>query len=266
MRLEELRSRLCHELESLHARECYAYARSQETALQPFSTIPTVIGALDRRAHISHELREDLLRCLVRRAQENPFETLWQEILLYSFLPTLIGALRQTKTLTEHDEIGAFLWTIFLETLATYPLDDRTGSIAQGLAADTKKSYWNYLDQLHKERNEYKNFLMYAHMYSPREVSTEFVYADPRLNEDDRQDLRALLGRARIKPEDIELILATVVDGLTVPQYVARNNMAPTDARGKRREYVRLWQRKRRVKKRFEEFLKKRRRKCLVFP
>ena len=258
MRLSSIREHLRCDFETTEARHRYADAKKRNPFLQPYGTVFAVIGVLHAREGKDYRLQDTLLRHLVVAMQADIDEPLWKNILLYGFLPTLICIRKATFSDVEDDDLEETLCAVFFETLANYPISSRAGSVAQGVAEDTGKKYRKVLIKMAVERRQYREFLESMKWYEPSELQSLMLRPSVMLNEDERQEIYTFLENARIKRKDFDLLIATEIHQLTIPQYIALHTDPPGLSKAEmQRESDRLWHRRSRAIAKLMKFLEK---------
>lgn len=262
MRLVTMRDELTRELSSQKTRRLFDQAKPGHDELRRHPTVFSVLAALESQVEVGYEAQDQLIRVLVARAQAHPEERLWRQILLYAFLPGLIGV-RQRAIASGHEseELDTLVWTAFYEVVHAYPLH-RPGSIAAGLLLDTRKRYLRALTLEQEIRRHERVLLDYARGVSatgePFDLAEHMEPAPFTLDPGDREEIRHALQRCPgLEPEDVDLLLAVDVDGWTIPQYMQKRGLAIGNKRADKRERNRLAQRRLRAQERVRHFFTK---------
>ncbi|MCG8419845.1 MAG: hypothetical protein MJE77_18070 [Proteobacteria bacterium] len=125
-----------------------------------------------------------------------------------------------------------------------------------GLVRDTRKKYHAALDSIREADKEQRQVILYMHQFDIVRVADHMVDEGPRFTADERAEARALLCRSPLQPKDVDLILATDVDGMTVPEYMKKRKLIKESDADNQRERDRLWRRRIRARKKLYEFLK----------
>jgi hypothetical protein len=262
MQLVTMRDELHRELSSKRTQRVFDQAKQGNDELRQHPTVFSVLAALQSQVAIGYEAQDRLLRVLVARAQAHPEERLWRKILLYAFLPGLIG-IRQRAIGSGHEseELDTLAWTAFFEVVHAYSLH-RPGSIAAGLLLDTRKRYLRALTLKQELRKHERALLDYARGVSaadePFDLAEHMEPAPFTVEPDDREDIRLALQRCPgLEPEDVELLLAVDVDGWTIPQYMRKQGLATGNKMADARERDRLAHRRLRARERLLHFFGK---------
>lgn len=263
MRLHALREELLHELSTPKTQQIFDHVKRGDFELRQHPTVLSVLAALEDQARVGFEAQERLLRALVVQAQAHPEQRLWRRILLVAFLPGLMRIRRRT-IMGEHDahDVDAALWTAFFEVLHGYALH-RPGSIAAGLLRDTRKAYLRALSTAQEIREHQRALVAYARQFAgegdePFDLADHQESSTAPPDQDDQEEMSAAVRRCpHLAPEDAEIIIATDVQGWTIPQYMQRRGLATGDVKVDQRERDRLWRRRLRARERLRHFFRK---------
>ena len=257
MRLADMRDQLRTQLTCDAAQRRYAIHRYAIPALHCYPTVHSLMWALADRASIGHGNQDRLLRILVIQVQRSSDAPLWQQIVLYGFLPGLIRVRASAVSREESGELDSLLWTLFLEVVHTYPIYRRRGSVAAGILLDTRKRFFRVL----KKRctaNEYTEaFLLYAEGFGEFRLADHMIVDGPRWATDELANARRVLLRAQLSPADADLLVETDLGERTMRQYMQERDLATGDEPTDKRMRHRLWQRRRRARGRLRDFLQK---------
>jgi hypothetical protein len=263
MQLAALLEELRRELATDRVQNRFNDIKQDHAAFRKHPTLFSVLAALESQAGVGYEAQDQLIRALVAEAQAHPDERLWRQILLYAFLPGLIG-IRARAIQGEHEseDLDALVWTVFYEMVHAYSLQ-RPGSIAAGLLLDTRKRILRALTLEQEIRRHERALVDYARRVSspgaePFDLADHMEPAPFTLEPADREEIRLALQRCRgLSPEDVELVLAVDVDGLTIPQYMQTRGLATGDRKVDARERDRLAHRRLRARERLRHFFQK---------
>lgn len=263
MRLHALREELRRELSTPKTQRIFNYWKQGDFELRHYPTVLSVLTALEDQARVGFEAQERLLRALIAQAQAHPEQRLWRQILLHAFLPGLMRMRRRT-IVGEHDahDVDAALWTAFFEVLHGYPLR-RPGGVAKGLLCDTGKTYLGALKMTQEAREHQRALVAYARGLSGAGAEAfdlaELQEPHPlTIEPEDHAELRVALARCEgLSAEDIDLLMATDIDGRTIPEYMQMHQLATGDEEVDQREQKRLWQRRLRARDRLRHFFEK---------
>ena len=147
MHLPALREELRGVLSTNATQRIFDNAKRHHPGLASFSTVFAVLAVLEDPAVAGYAAQEQILRALVAEMQRVPGHRLWQTLLFYAFLPSLIKLRARTRGGRENSkELDSTACMAFCQVLASYPLT-RRGSIAAGLTRDVAKLYFRLLQE-----------------------------------------------------------------------------------------------------------------------
>jgi hypothetical protein len=260
MQLAALQAELRRELATETTQNVFNNIKQEHIGLRQYPTVLSVLAVLDDQ-DARYETQDGLLRVLVACAQTHPAQRLWRQILLVAFLPGLMR-IRGRTIVGEHEaqDVDAALWAAFFEVLHRYRLS-RAGSVAKGLLRDTSKVFVRSLRLAQEARQHQRELIAYARRVAGVEGFdlTELQEPDAQaLEPEERADIRAALARCKdLTGEDIDLLLATEIDGRTIPQYMEMRGLMTGHEDVDLRERKRLWQRRQRARQRVRHFFQK---------
>lgn len=260
MRLPALREELKRSLSTNETRKLFDEAKLHHPHLAAYPTVFALLAVLEDPRVAGYAEQERLLRALVSEDHREPANRLWRTLLLYAFLPSLIRLRARTiRGEARSDDLDSTAWTAFVQVLAGYPLS-RPGSVAAGLTRDTAKLYFKILRREQALREHERELVAYAELVRPKALSSDpvavgFDPADHQFDTDEatiepdelaamREALDRRLAERPRCPDDIDLIWATRMQGLTVREFMRVRGLLTGDDEADRRLETTLWRRR----------------------
>ncbi len=266
MQLRAIYKRLRKELESTRTTPSYERAQLREELLRPYATVPVLLDVLCTRYCRDRVAQNSLLRHLMWLMRTCPDEPIWQKILLCSFLPSLIRIQVNAKIPVElADDRDAILYAAFMEVLVTYPFGPESNFIARGMVRNTKRRYWDLIKAVEDRRAEDRKLVEHAYFVGPDEMRRLLAPGDKHLNQDEREELYPRLREFRIDHEDLDLLLSTRVDKMTMNEYVKSRYSSDLSMEEVKRICGRLYRRRRLATAALEKYLERKRKKRPIF-
>lgn len=245
MRLSALREELLRELSSSESQCLFDQAKQKYEEFHQHDTLNAVLAALEDRDAIGYEGQDRLLRILVAEAQAHPEQPLWRRLLLCAFVPGLMRIRhRASDGVHDPDDVDSALWTSFFEVLHRYPLG-RSGSVAAGLLLDTNKAYVCAMQREYAARQHEAVLLARMHDLPGSEERFEVADLEDASTPTDADVVREIL--ATLAPQDVELLWATTVEGMTIRKFVQSRGLGREGADAEEREVQRLKRRRHRL-------------------